>query len=81
MNNEDFAYLGSMNNLEYLDLKDVNLSNDKEKDNKKEFTSYNQLTLPVLAHLKELWLPLSCRGFYPYKCNTPKYSSLRCVAY
>ncbi len=71
MNNEDFAYLGSMNNLEYLDLKDVNLSNDKEKDNKKEFTSYNQLTLPVLAHLKELWLPLSCRGFYPYKCNTP----------
>lgn len=71
MNSEDFAYLGSMNNLEYLDLRDVILSSDKEKDHKEEFTKHNELTLPVLAHLKELWLPLSCTGFYPYKSNTP----------
>ena len=71
MNSEDFAYLGSMNNLEYLDLRDVILSSDKEKDHKEEFTKHNELTLPVLTHLKELWLPLSCTGFYPYKSNIP----------
>ena len=62
MNSEDFAYLGSMNNLEYLDLRDVILSSDKEKEHKEEFTKHNELTLPVLAHLKDLWLPLSCTG-------------------
>lgn len=71
MNSEDFAYLGSMNNLEYLDLRDAILSSDKEKDHKEEFTKHNELTLPVLTHLKELWLPLSCTGFYPYKSNIP----------
>lgn len=69
MNSEDFAYLGSMNNLEYLDLRDVILSSDKEKDHKEEFTKHNELTLPVLAHLKELWLPLLCNKFKPYKGN------------
>ena len=69
MNSEDFAYLGSMNNLEYLDLRDVILSSDKEKDHKEVFTRHNELTLPVLAHLKELWLPLLCNKFKPYKGN------------
>lgn len=45
MNSEDFAYLGSMNNLEYLDLRDAILSSDKEKDHKEEFTKHNELNL------------------------------------
>lgn len=69
MNSEDFAYLGSMNNLEYLDIRDITLSSDKEKDHKAKFTEYNELTLPVLTHLKELWLPLLCNEFKPYNGN------------
>ena len=42
MNSDDFAYIGTMTNLEYLDIEDVKLSKEKEKNKKSESESNQQ---------------------------------------
>ena len=76
MNSDDFAYIGTMTNLEYLDIEDVKLSKEKEKNN----TGFVQksrgigLVLPILKKLKELKLPTFC-SYFDMQTQTSYYSN------
>ena len=77
INSDDFAYLSKFQNLGYLDMREVVLTNDNEKKNRRQYIPYeNWLYLPYLPNIQTLALPAMCVGLDISKSGIESFKQL-----